>query len=133
MYLTLKRTKEGVIPIDDKAVEAISKINIGDEFLVDYKKKRNVKNHRRLFSMLQGVVYNSDHYKNVDNLLAMLKLKTGHFDIVVSHKGEQLYIPKSIDFASMDEEEFKEFFSECIDVILEFTPEQDINSILKYA
>lgn len=132
MLLTFKRTENAVFPIDDKAVEMISKLKVGEEFLVDYKKKRNVKNHRRLFSMLQGVVHNSDHYKNVDNLLSMLKLKTGHFDIVVSHRGEQLYIPKSIDFASMCEEEFKEFFSACIDVILEFTPEQDIDSILKF-
>ena len=132
MLITLKRINDTLIPICDKGVKVISQLKNGDEILVDYKKKRNVGNHRRLFSMLQGVVTNSDHYKNVDNLLSMLKLKTGHFEIVISHKGEQLYIPKSIDFASMDEEQFKEFFSECIDVILEFTPEEDINSILQY-
>jgi len=133
MLITLKRIGDSLIPICDKGAKAIGQLRDGDEILVDYKKKRNVGNHRRLFSMLQGVVHNSDHYQNVDNLLSMLKLKTGHFDIVVSHKGEQLYIPKSIDFASMDEELFSEFFSECIDVILEFTPEQDVDSILRYA
>ena len=133
MLITLKRIGDTLIPICDKGAKSIGQLREGDEILVDYKKKRNVGNHRRLFSMLQGVVHNSDHYQNVDNLLSMLKLKTGHFEVVVSHRGEQLYIPKSIDFASMDEELFKEFFSECIDVILEFTPEQDVESILRYA
>ena len=132
MLITFRRTEKGVIPIDDKAVDVVSKTPIGEDILVDYKKKRNLGNHKRLFSMLQGVVANSDHYQTVDNLLDILKLKTGHFKTVVGHDGLKYYVPKSIDFASMDEDEFKEFFSRSIDVILEFTPEEDINSILRY-
>jgi len=82
--------------------------------------------------MLKGVVQNSDHYKTTDSLLDVIKLKSGHFETVVTHKGEALYIPKSINFASMDEDKFKEFFSKAIDICLEFTPEQDIDSILQY-
>jgi hypothetical protein len=79
--------------------------------------------------------------KRIDNALIPLddegaevfgKLKSGHFDTVVSHKGEAVYIPKSINFASMGEDKFKEFFSKAIDICLEFTPEQDMNSILIY-
>ena len=132
MLLSLKRVQTGLIPCDDESTSIVSKIRIGDEITVDFKPKRNHKNHRRFFSMLQGVVRNSDHYKSTDNLLDVIKLKKGYFEIVVSHDGKQHYIPKSIAFDKMDEEEFKEFFSSAIDIILEFTPEEDINSILQY-
>jgi len=132
MLLNLLRTKDGFTPIDDKSVSVAKKIKIGSEIFTEYKPKRNYKNHKRFFSMLQGIVHNSEHYKNIDNLLSMLKLKVGYFDIVVSHKGEQLYIPKSIDFSTMPEDEFQSFFSDCIDVLLEFTDEKDIDSILRY-
>lgn len=132
MLLNLIRKDNGLIPIDDASVEAVKSLRIGDEIHVDYKPRRNYKNHKRFFNMLQGVVRNSDHYKTVDNLLDIIKLKTGHFEIVVSHDGRQNYIPKSIAFHSMNEEEFKEFFSSAIDVVLEFTTEEDIESILQY-
>ena len=132
MILNLKKTKTGFIPIDDKSIKIYQKLKDNEEIFVDFRPRRNYKNHKRFFSMLQGVIHNSDHYKSIDSLLSMIKLKTGYFDIVVTHKGEQLYIPKSIDFSTMDEEEFKTFFSRAIDVILEFTSDEDIDSILRY-
>ncbi len=132
MLLNLVRTEQGLTPIDDTSVDAVKKIPLGKEVNVEWKPKRNYKNHKRFFSMLQGVINNSDHYKSIDNLLDMLKLKTGYFETVITHKAETYYIPKSIAFHAMKEDEFNEFFSKCIDIILEFTPEQDIESILRY-
>ena len=131
MKLLLKRIDNHFIPSSDESVEVFSKVKQNEEILVDFKKHRNVGNHNRLFSMLKGVVHNSD-YKSVDNLLDTIKLKSGHFETIVTHKGEILYVPKSINFASMSEDKFKEFFSSAIDVVLEFTKEEDINSILRY-
>ena len=132
MLLHLKKTKQGFVPADEDSVKVFNKLKVGDEIYADYKKTRNYKNHKRFFSMLQAVVHNSEHYKSVDNLLDIVKLKTGYFEIVVSHDGKQNYIPKSIAFYKMDEDEFKSFFSDVIDVVLEFTPQEDIDSILRY-
>ena len=132
MLLQLKKSEKGFIPADDESVEIFNKLKLNDIIFTDYKPKRSYANHKRFFSMLKGVVDNSDHYKTVDNLLDVIKLKTGHFETVVSHKGEQLYIPKSISFSTMKEDEFKEFFSCAIDVVLEFTSNEDIDSILRY-
>ena len=132
MKLLLKRIGNSFIPIDDEGVEVFGKIKKGEEILVEYKRHRNVGNHKRLFSMLQGVVSNTDRYKTVDNLLAVIKLKSGNFETVVSPHGDLLYIPKSINFASMSEDKFQEFFSSAIDICLEIIPEQDMDSILRY-
>ncbi len=133
MLLNLVRTENGLIPIDDASVKAVSKIKIGYDIFCEYKPRRNYKNHKRFFSLLQGVVANQEYYKNVDNLLDVIKLKTGHYKTVVSHNGEALYIPESISFHSMSENEFQEFFSNAIDVLLEFMPEESVNMIIRYA
>jgi len=132
MKLLLKRVNNTLMPLDDEGAEIFGKLKQNEEILVEYKRHRNVGNHKRLFSMLQSVVHNSEYYKSVNNLLDVIKLRSGHFDTVVTHKGDAIYIPKSINFASMGEDKFKEFFSNAIDVILEFTPEKDIESILRY-
>jgi len=132
MKLLLKRIGSTLIPSSDESAEIFSKLKEGEEILVEYKKHRNVGNHRRLFSMLQGVVHSTDKYKSVDELLDTIKLLSGHFITVVNHRGELQHIPKSINFASMSEDKFKEFFSKAIDIVLEFVPEQDMDSILRY-
>jgi len=133
--ITLVKKADRLIPADEDSVKLFNSLDVGQEISFEHKetKQRNYKNHKRFFSMLQGIVSNSDQYKTVDNLLSMLKLKTGHFEIVISHKGEQLYIPKSINFTTMKEDDFQSFFSDSIDILLEFMPEEDVNSIMRYA
>ena len=98
MLLHLKRVKDGLLPYDDKTSEAVGRMSIDTEIFVEYKPKRNYKNHKRFFSMLQSVVYNTDYYRSVDELLSMLKLKTGHFEIVVSHRGRAVIHSKEYRF-----------------------------------
>ena len=133
MKLSLVRIPAGLAPITDESVSAIKKLAIGEEILVDFTKHRNVKNHRRLFSMLQMVIDNTEKYQRVENLLDELKLRTGHFTTYVSDRGEKRYIPESINFASMGEDEFQRFFSQSIDVLLTFLPEELVNEIISYA
>jgi len=134
MLLNLKKTESGLIPLDDETTKVFNSFDLCQNITVDFKvkKQRSYANHKRFFSMLQGVIHNSDHYKSTDNLLDIIKLKSGHFTTIVTHKGEVIHVPKSINFSSMNEDKFKEFFSKAIDIILEFTPEQDIDSILRY-
>ena len=121
------------MPHDEESVATTQKIQMGDTILVDYKRHRNVGNHKRLFSLLNMIVQNTDKYKTVDNLLAVCKLKAGLFETVVSHDGNVVYIPKSINFASLGEDEFKTFFSSVIDTCLEFCDEDMVNNIVSYA
>ena len=120
------------MPHDDEGVKVTQKIEVGDTILVDYKPRRNVKFHRKLFALLNAVLPNQSTYKTVDNLLNAVKLQAGHFDIVVSHKGEQIYVAKSISFSSMDEVEFDMFYSKALDVAIELTDEEAVNEIVKF-
>lgn len=122
MKLLLKRLNNAFIPIDDEGVEIFGKIKEGEEILVEYKRHRNVGNHKRLFSMLQLIKQNQTKYKSVDNILTECKFKAGYFDIHISQNGEKILVPKSVNFASMGEDKFQEFFSSCIDTCLTLVP-----------
>ena len=100
----------------------MQKIKNGDEILLDYKPKRNIKFHRRLFALLNLIFQNQNHYKSIDNILEMCKFKAGYFETIITHKGEKIhYKTKSISFDEMDNASFEEFYKKCIDVALELT------------
>jgi hypothetical protein len=132
MQLLLLRTPSGLLPHDEDGVKAVQKIAVGDTILVDYKPRRNIKFHRKLFALLNAVLPNQQQHKTVDNLLNEVKLRAGHFDIHVTSRGEQVYVPKSIAFHSMDEVAFEMFYSKALDVAVELTDEQAVEEILKF-
>ena len=54
----------------------------------------------------------------VDALLVEIKLHLGYYDLQVTPKGTQIYVPKSINFYTMPQSKFSEFYSNSFDVIL---------------
>ena len=98
--------------------EAIKRIPDGEVFKVKIHRSRNPDQHRRYFAMLKFVLDNNDKYTNITDLLTEIKIKVGHYEEYITKHGELVYVPKSIDFDSMDEDEFMRFFSLSIDVII---------------
>jgi len=119
MLLRLIKSSNGFIPADDETHEALKSVAMGNDIFVEYKPRRNYGNHKRLFSMLKIVFDNQSHYRSIDNILEICKFRAGYFDTIVMHNGEKHYKTKSISFFTMDEDEFKKFFSSCIDTCLE--------------
>jgi len=135
MILNLKKTKESLTPCDEDSVKAFNKLKIGDDIYVEFKPRRNYKFHKKLFSMLNLILNNQHYYKSVDNILTECKFNFGYFDIHVNIKGEQKLIPKSINFYTMDDQEFSEFYSSAIDTCLSLVPMGRVeleNAILRY-
>jgi len=139
MLLNLKKVKnppEGWIPCDEETVKQFNKQKFGDESYAEYKPRRNYQFHKKLFSMLNLILNNQEHYKSVDNILTECKFKAGYYETQINHQGEQRLVPKSIDFSTMDNEEFSEFYSSCIDTCLELVPmgaEELEQAILRFA
>ena len=136
MLLNLKKTENAFIPCDEDTVKAFLKLNINEEIYAEFKPRRNYKFHKKLFSMLNLILNNQDHYKSVDNILTECKFKAGYYEIQINIQGEQRLVPKSIDFCTMDNDEFSEFYSSAIDTCLQLVPmgaEELENAILRYA
>ena len=107
-----------LIPDDDATVDQLKKLKAGDVVLVDYKRPRNVKFHRKFQALVNLVYDNQDKYTNREALLTELKLQVGHYEEHITLGGKVIFRPKSIAFASMDEDEFSTFYSSVVDVVL---------------
>ncbi len=135
MLLHLTKTANGLIPADEDSQSAFAKMQIGNDVFVEYKPRRNYANHKRFFSMLKIIFESQSHYKSIDNILEICKFRSGYFETIITHTGKKHYKTKSIDFCTMDEDDFKVFFSSSIDTCLELVPMGKVeleNAILRY-
>jgi len=131
----IKTFDNKLMPADKECFDKMDEIKAGKSIFVEYKPKRNYENHKRFFSMLKLVFDNQSFYKDIDNILEIIKFRSGYFDTIITHKGAKHYKTKSISFETMDEEQFKMFFSKAIDVALELIPmdKQELEDmILRY-
>ena len=109
-------------PTDDEGTEAMQKISDGSLVKVTWTRPRNIRFHNKFFAMLGIVFKNQEHYKSMDELLGVCKLRIGHVVVVQTPHGEEKW-PKSISFAKMDETEFSAFYDRAVDwVISEVIP-----------
>lgn len=119
MEVLLKKTWEGFVPADEEALEALSKIKVGEVVKASIVKPRNVGFHRKFFAMARLVFDNQDQYDNFNVFLnIVVKTITGHVDTVIKeHNGKTYvaYVPKSISFAAMDQHEFEDFYWRALD------------------
>lgn len=124
--------------------QVLKRFKDGDEVLVEVKKPRNLKFHKKFFKLLQTIFhYMEDDAKlqldihDQKTLLVRLKLDMGLFDICVVGAGSVLpegtvvYTPQSISFAAMDDTEFEKLYKGTIDVAIQkYIPAQDENALL---
>lgn len=106
-----------LIPRDDAASAAMSKIKHGDVVQVEIKRPRNIMHHRKFFALLNLVFENQSKYESPEHLLAALKASVGHCDFLPGKDGMLIAVPKSIAFHKMDQTAFEAFYDRCIDKI----------------
>jgi len=118
MLLGFKMLPNGLLEPDDEAKKKLKKIANNDSFLMEYKPKRNYQFHKKMFAMLKVVYQNQDKYSNMEDLRTELKLKCGWYSEHITQKQGIIYIPKSMDFSTMDAIEFEDIYQKFIDVAL---------------
>lgn len=127
-----------LIPVDDEGKEALDGIGQGELVKVKITKARNLKHHKKFFSMLQLVFQNQEKFPTLRHLLTAVKLEAGWYeDGPVDFRGRPQYLPKSISFAKMDQTEFDDFYVQAIAACCRLLPHlnaQDIEQeVLLYA
>lgn len=121
------------------AVDADSenRINNVDEFIFDYKKSRNPKNHRRYFAFIKNAFDMQDQYDSQEIFRKYLEMLSGHFDTVISARtGEAMYWPRSIGWDALDETEFRKLFNEVVNAFLNWygdkLSDHQVSKLLEY-
>lgn len=129
MDIVLTKTVNGQLtPIDQQAIDFIGKMKIGTGVTVTIKKHRNPKFHAKYFSLLSLAFESWDPgikeykgmpaQKNFDRFRKDIAIAAGFHDLVVNIKNEVRAEAKSINFSSMDDDEFSSLYSATINVIL---------------
>ncbi len=133
--LLFKKTPMGLQPQGDDSVTVFNSIKMDEEVLIDYKRHRNVQHHKKLFAMLGLIKDNQSQYKTVESILIECKYRAEYYNVHISQNGEQILIPKSVNFASLGKLEFEKFYSSAIDTCLQLVPmgkEELENAVLRF-
>lgn len=105
-------------PCDEDTKKYISRRKPGQIMSADIRMARNYGNHQRFFAFLNTTFGMQDHFEQLEAYRYWITMKSGWFVTIVAPNGNTMFKAKSIDFSSMDEDEFKKLFSAAIDVFL---------------
>jgi hypothetical protein len=115
-----KRTLQGLAPADDDAREHLLKYKIGDTLAAEIVKPREHRSIRRYWAMIKLVLDSTDQFKSRYQLHTYLKIRAGHCTSIVNKlSGEVFLIPESIDYATLNEDQFNDVWRRIVDVICE--------------
>jgi hypothetical protein len=134
LYVVKKNSS--LYPANEEAEEYFKRIKQGVVISCEMRRPRNYMNHRRYFALLQIVLDNQEIFKDIEQLKEAIKLMVGHVEYTrVLNKStkewELVEIPKRINFASMPELEFQDYFSKSIDAIIKYIiPGMDRDDLL---
>ena len=126
------RTLSGqLVPLNDEEAQLLSRVKTGAVVECDIVQKRNPLFHRKFMALAklgfdiwteinpitvahhgQRVLPNFDRFRKDITILA------GFYEPTYNIKGELRLEPRSISFATMEEEEFEQLYSAVIDVLI---------------
>jgi hypothetical protein len=128
--ITLCKRMSSLIPVDDEGKEALNSVGQGELVRVKLTKARNLKHHRKFFSMLQLVFENQERFPTLDHLLTAVKIEAGlYHDVPIEVSGKLVYLPKSISFAKMDQCAFDDFYMKAISACCRLLPHLNADDI----
>lgn len=118
--ILLQKRLGALRPLDDAAETALRVFSEGEVVSIELPKRpRNVNHHRLFFGLLNLVFENTDgRFVSVEHLLTAVKIGTGHADLIALRDGTEIWHPRSISFAKMDQAQFRAFWDKAVDWIL---------------
>lgn len=119
--VAFKHTWQGLIPVEDAAIEALSSVPINQDVLISIHQPRNIKAHRLWWALCGLVAEWSSDEGNAwtrDDVSDFFKLSLGHYRRAVDNHGKEYRFPKSISFASLPESEFRPLLSGAIEIAI---------------
>ena len=135
---TWRRTIGGFEPVCEKAWSAFKSVKLGEEVSFKMHRPRNLKHHRKYWILMQIVAENSDDFESPEMVHYAIRAAMGRGKWIQPAKAtRQIFIPESISFASMDQDEFNEFYSKAVNVVIKhfmqgLTPEQIEHIVLDF-
>lgn len=127
---TWVRTLSGFEPVCEKAKNAWRSVKLGEMVSFKMHRPRNLKHHQKYWVLMQIVADNSEDFESPEMVHYAIRAALGRGKwIQPGNARRQIFIPESIAFRSMNQDEFAEFYKQAVDVVLKhfiqgLTPEQ---------
>lgn len=116
----LRRVAAGFVPDGDADHDRLRKFKLGEVVRAKVSKPRNYEHHKKLFALLRFIAENSDVYNTERKALTVLKILTGHVEFIADPRtGELVAQPDSINYESMDQIEFAEWYEKAVNAACE--------------
>ena len=136
MKLNLIKTLSGLKLAYDTDHDNYKKLPLNEVFEVTYTKKRNSKFHAKFFALINLCYQNQNHFNNFEHLRKELIICAGHYELIFNlDTGDQKKEALSISFASMDETQFNQLYSDVLQVICDkflFDKEDVLDNVEKF-
>jgi len=115
----VKQLNGSFLPAHDSDLELARQIKVGDVYRFQYSKPRNYKFHKKFFALMDLVFQNQENYTDRNELREDLTIEAGFwFEKTNYITGEVTKKAKSINFSSMDENEFGELYRAMLDTVI---------------
>lgn len=132
--LYVRRKGNTLVPCAQLDEEVLMSFPEGKDISASLNLPRSSKQHRLFWALLQQVCHNSDYYSKPEQLLLWIKIRLGYVESVKFHGDQTWWVPKSISFNSMGQDEFGKFFNDSVDVICtEVIPGMDPKDLINEA
>lgn len=113
-----RRHESSFFPVDDDGLTALMKLKQNSVVKIKFTLARNYENHKRFFAFVNTTFDMQEHFTEILNYRKWLTMKCGYYTTIVTPKNDTIFIADSINFDSMDEDEFQKLFSSAIDVFI---------------
>lgn len=118
--LFFKRRGRTLVPMDEGALGALSKLAEGELVRLTIHRPRSVGQMRLYWTMCGLVAANHEQLKDAESVHQTIKLLAGWTDkVAIRSTGELVQVPRSIAFHSMTPDQWDGFFREAKRVVLE--------------
>lgn len=106
-------------PCDEAGEEALRGMGQGEIVECEIKRRRNIKHHRKYWALISIVHQNidGDRYPSVEDLHAAIKIAAGLRTRIELPDGTIGFIPGSIKFHRMSQDDFSKFYERVCDLI----------------
>jgi len=129
MRVAIVKTYAGLIPATDEDQAKVATLSNGEIYSFDVKRFRNYGFHKKFFALISLAFENQEHYVNIDHFRKVMTMKAGYFDEVATDKG-LVFLPRSIAFDKMEQEEFELLYDRVLDECIKVVP-LDRNDVQK--
>lgn len=122
IYL-VKGLNNTLTPYNESDSETLRKFAHNSIIKAVIKKPRNFNFHKKYFALLNIAYQNlpehlTSYYPSFEVFRSIIQMKAGYYTPVLTDKGGEIFLPKSISFSTIDNIEFEKIYNSVYDVII---------------